>query len=165
MHVISSYHLENGGQNIGMESQRGWLGGGGGGGSMSLACLGHRPKPVPVQNAPVSCGNDPWWSWFGLIWMEFAWHTYHNCTLLSTCALYLHCRIENGRVPGRLQCLVKSSREVSRPAPNRVAPHPPICIMDEVPTWHPGYLLASYPGPHVERGRWPGDTWQNSLIC
>ena len=26
-------------------------------------------------------------------------------------------------------------------------------------------LLASYPGPHAERGRGPGDTWQNSRMC
>ena len=25
--------------------------------------------------------------------------------------------------------------------------------------------LASYPGPHVERVRGPGDTWQNSRMC
>ena len=25
--------------------------------------------------------------------------------------------------------------------------------------------LASYPGPHAERGRGPGDTWQNSRMC
>ena len=24
---------------------------------------------------------------------------------------------------------------------------------------------ASYPGPHAERGRGPGDTWQNSRMC
>ena len=26
-------------------------------------------------------------------------------------------------------------------------------------------LIASYAGPHAERGRWPGDTWQNSRMC
>ena len=26
-------------------------------------------------------------------------------------------------------------------------------------------LLASFPGPHTERGRRPGDTWQNSRMC
>ena len=25
--------------------------------------------------------------------------------------------------------------------------------------------VASYPGPHAERGRGPGDTWQNSRTC
>ena len=25
--------------------------------------------------------------------------------------------------------------------------------------------VASYPGPHAERGRGPGDTWQNSRMC
>ena len=25
--------------------------------------------------------------------------------------------------------------------------------------------IASYPGPRVERGRGPGDTWQNSRMC
>ena len=27
------------------------------------------------------------------------------------------------------------------------------------------FSLASYPGPHAERGRGPGDTWQNSHMC
>ena len=26
-------------------------------------------------------------------------------------------------------------------------------------------LLASYPGPHTERGSEPSDTWQNSRMC
>ena len=25
--------------------------------------------------------------------------------------------------------------------------------------------IASYPGPHAERGRGPGETWQNSRMC
>ena len=25
--------------------------------------------------------------------------------------------------------------------------------------------VASFPGPHVERGSGPGDTWQNSRMC
>ena len=28
-----------------------------------------------------------------------------------------------------------------------------------------GLGVASYPGPHAERGRGPGDTWQNSRMC
>ena len=28
-----------------------------------------------------------------------------------------------------------------------------------------GSQVASYPGPHAERGRGPGDTWQNSRMC
>ena len=27
------------------------------------------------------------------------------------------------------------------------------------------FALALYPGPHAERGRGPGDTWQNSRMC
>ena len=29
----------------------------------------------------------------------------------------------------------------------------------------PSIHIASYPGPHAERGRGPGDTWQNSRMC
>ena len=30
---------------------------------------------------------------------------------------------------------------------------------------HPTSALASFPGPHAERGSGPGDTWQNSRMC
>ena len=29
----------------------------------------------------------------------------------------------------------------------------------------PCHAVASYPGPRAERGRGPGDTWQNSRMC
>ena len=61
----------------------GWGGGGGGGGGGDE--FGLSWSQTPVQNAPVSCGNDPWWSWFGLIWGR------------DIMCLYLHCRIENGK--------------------------------------------------------------------